>query len=399
MNSPKGVKTSTAIKLSEGEQAMLVQAQEDGIMRGIDLLGRLTYSKWGMLKSGVGAAANIGSAAYSYGSAQTDSLGSETGQGKGDEYAKTERLVGKAWQTVASEIATNTALTKVASLLQVAVGSVLSWIKSLVLSVDVIGKAAPFFGNVKGLYDATKLARQSHVSFKNGAMLTEMSSAVASGVPSIALKSFITYAKSEGVRLAAKSAYTYAKSLGGIIAEIFTLGAWSLVELITSIVEAVAGFAYSLMNGILFEKVCARCRDYMIANDTPPADEFRTMISGSPFAGAVFFAGAFRIGQFNISSVLSNENRVISTNTLTNALTQINEAQKVACSYVAASHFEMTLRYASDKQEHGWILKAMKGYADETPKTDLLTENATKWQRFKYGARKAKRGMKKLKFW
>lgn len=398
-----GRKTSTTVQISEDLQSTLLQAQDEGIMRGIDLIARLHYTKFNMIKSGLGVLNNSASAAHSYFTAQNEESATATGQGAADEFTSTQGLLTRAWNAVASKLAKDNWIFKLANLLGTGLWPILSWIRDQVLSFEVISKAAPFFGNVKGLVEASEMAHQSYRDFENTSMLNEMGHAVASGVPSIALEGFTKYARMEGIRMAAKSAYTFAKSLGGIIAEIFTFGAWSFIELMTSIIEAVAGFAYSLVNGLLFNKVSDRCRDYVVMNEAPPAEEFRTMISGSPFVGAVFFAGAFRIGQFHLTSVLSGGDRILSSNSVMFSMSKVNEAQKTACSYVARSHFELSLRHTTDQETLGWILPAMRGYSDESIKTDIITQNASNWDQLKWAGRQTKKKMKshakKLRFW
>ena len=116
-------------------------------------------------------------------------------------------------------------------------------------------------------------------------------------------------------------------------------------------------------------------------------DDFRGIVKGAPFVGAVFFGAAHYIGQFNLTSLLADTDMVISTNTLTDGVSKVGLAQKTACGYVANSHFEIGFRDSSSKKEYGWLLNAMKGYADDAPKSDFLTSQATRWTRFKHKAK------------
>ena len=57
-----GVKTSTAIRLTDKEVDLLNSAQEAGLSRGITLLSHMTFSKKQMALEGLKGAASIGSA-------------------------------------------------------------------------------------------------------------------------------------------------------------------------------------------------------------------------------------------------------------------------------------------------------------------------------------------------
>ena len=72
------------------------------------------------------------------------------------------------------------------------------------------------------------------------------------------------------------------------------------------------------------------------------------------------------------------------------AVASVGQAQKLACGYIAASHFEVGFRDAESRARYAWLLEMMSGYASDAPKSDFLTANATNWQQLKHKAKKFK---------
>ncbi len=390
MNQHTGTKTSTAIKLSDKEMGMLEDAQEAGISRGITLLSQMTFSKKQMAIDALTTSVSIATTSidFSKGEDNDDTVGSLIGDGA---EAKINTLLSKCWDKARAKVANNKWLSRASHVLEVGLNQLISWIKGLIFSGKVLAQVVPFYGNIKGIVDGALIAIETHGHRSSFESLVEMGDKVSSGISSAALDAFSKYARAEMIRCAGKSAWTFAKSIGGLLAEIFSFGAWKVVDFVIAIVEAITSFCFSVVQAVLFDKATKKFGDYATARTLPSADEFRTIVSGCSFVGCVYFAAANYIGHFNISSMLSNSSRVLSTKSLTDGLTKINEAQKMACGYASSSHFKISFRDAAAKEEFGWVLDMIEGYSSSAPKSEFLTKNATRWQRFKHKAKKLKR--------
>lgn len=335
---------------------------------------------------GVDAAASVFSASKNFASGGSDDT---VGSIIGDEAeSKIKALLGKAWDKAREKLENNPKLVAACTFLERGLGELLGRIKGLIFNSQVLGQLVPFYGNVKGIIDGAIQAIAAHGHRTAMDTLNDMGPAVASGVATEALSGFTTYVKGEFVRTAVKSAYTFAKSIGGLLAEIFSFGAWSVVSFVTAIIEAIVGFVNSLVQGMLFDRATEKFKEYSEARSLPTPEEFRTVLAGCSFVGCVFFASANYVGHFNLTSVLAQPQRVLSTKMITDSVGQINEAQKMACQYTSGAAFKLSCRKGAE--DFKWVLKMIEGYSSDVPKSEFLTADATKWQRFKHSFKKIK---------
>lgn len=380
-------KTSTAIILNDKEMQMLESAQQAGLQRGVTLLSNLTFSKTQMAISGLQAGVSIASASSSFASGGSDdTVGSIAGDAA---EAKIQQLLHKCWDKAREKVENNIWLSRACDLLEVGINQLLSWVKGLIFSGGVLDKLVPLYGNIKGIVDGAIQAVDARSQHTVVDALGNMGPQVSSGVATAALEGFTKYAQGEMLRAAGKSAWTFAKSIGGLLAEIFSFGAWTVISFATAVVEAIVGFAYGLVQAILFDRTTEKFGQYAEARSLPSAEDFRTIITGCPYVGCVFFAAANYIGHFNLTSVLASPNRVLSTKMLTESIPKINDAQLAACGYTRDSSFTLDFRSAEAQQEYTWILKMIEGYSTDTPKAEFLTQDATRWSRFKHKAKSA----------
>ena len=385
MNVSTGIKTSTAIKLTDKEMGLLEQAQQDGLARGITILSKLTFSKSKMAFAAAESAISVTKSSVDFSKGGSDdTVGSILGD---TAEAKIQKLLGKCWDKVRQKTERSPWLTKACHVLEVGLNQLLSFVKGVIFSGAVMAQLVPFYGNVKGIIDGAILAVGAHGHRTATDTLNEMGPSVASGISTEALNGFTKYARAEMIRTAGKSAYTFAKSIGGLLAEIFSFGAWTVVTFVAAVVEAIASFVNSLVQAIMFDRATKKLRDYGICRQLPSAEEFRTILAGCSFVGCVFFAASNYIGHFNVTSVLANPSRVLSTKMLTDSVTKIAQAQKMACGYTTGAAFSLDFRTPESQAEYGWILKMIEGYANDKPKSEFLTSDATRWDRFKHKAK------------
>jgi len=391
MNQLSGMKTSTAIMLNQSEISMLADAQEQGLIRGMVLLSKLTFNWKAIAKSGVVSGAKL---------ARKGKKLAKGGDDESEAQSEIGGFMGRAWGEASEQLAGNSAIAQCARTLGVSVSEVINEAKDCVLSSELISELVPFWGSVKALIKGAKGikdTRQKHNSFK---ALSEMAPVMASGFPTVAMDAFLKYARNETVLAAGKTAYTFAKGIGKLLVDIFAAPVASIIGFVSAVVEAVVSFAYKLIQGALFAKATEKARICVEEQKQMSIDDFRKIVSTSSFVGAVFFAAANYIGHFNLTALLSNTSNVISTNSLMDSVGKVSQVQRMACEYLEAAAFKVQFRKAQDSEEYGWLLKMMSGFADTMPKSEFLTEDATRWQRFKHKAKnmvnKGKRAKKKL---
>jgi hypothetical protein len=387
MTETSGKKTGTAIKMNDELLDHLKADQERGLQRGVTLLSKLTFSKEQMAIDALKSSVSIGMASHSFatGGGDDDTVGSIIGDAA---ESKISALLGKCWDKAREKVEKHKWLKRACHLLEVGMNQLLSWVKGLILNGKVLAQVVPFYGNIKGIIDGAILAVNAHGQRTSFEALSSMGDTVASGISSAALDAFTKYARAETLRTAGKSAYTFAKSIGGLLAEIFSFGAWKVVDFVIAVVEAITSFVFSLVQAILFDKATEKFGEHARANTLPTPEDFRTIVSGCSFVGCVFFAAANYIGHFQISALMSAPGRVLSSKMLTDSLTKISAAQRTACEYTSNAHFKVSFRTTQGKEEFGWILKMIEGFADDAPKSYILTDKATRWQRFKHKTKK-----------
>ena len=380
------MKTSTAIKLSGKEAAMLQKAQDDGIARGVTLLSNLTFDRWDMGMRGLDAAVSVGTSTASFvknPGGSDDTAGSLLGD---EAESKINKLLSKAWDKARTKLENTPFLVKACDLLERGLSQLLGYVKGLIFNGKVLGMLVPFYGNVKGIIDGAIMAVDTHSQRTSIDQLKAMGPQVASGVPTVALASFTSYARAEYLRSAGKTAYTFVKSIGGLLAEIFSFGAWTVISFTAAVVEAIFSFVNSLIQGMLFDRTTVLFRDYVKNNTMPSPAQFRTILGGCSFVGCAFFASANYIGHFNLTSALSSPDRVLSTSTTMAAVAAVGDAQRMACGYSSSAAFKLACRPGGEQFK--WVVDMMGGMADQSPKSEMLTENASKFVRFKYKAKR-----------
>lgn len=383
-------KISTAIRLSRAEVNMLEDAQYDGLCRGVTLMSTLTFRWQDLLLQSVSGAASVANSALDFQitSPSSNALARTGSSTTGIAHDAIQKLLEKVWTLVERKMLANETINDLCRLLKIGISALLTMLKTFLVSIHVIGQIIPVWGALKNSYDSLMSVIETYGHYKSWDNLNDLSAAIGSGFPMVAMNGFITYVRNEGLRTAAKSAYSIGKTIGSIVAQVFSMGATSIVDLATAIFEAVASWAHTMFMAITFAYSTDKCNKYIESDEGMDVDQFRKVIKASPFFSAVFFGAANYIGHFNLTALLSDTSNVISTSSLMTGVASVNEVQKIACGYVADSHFEIGFRDARDREQYSWLLKMMRGYASDAPKSEFLTEDATRWQRFKHKTKK-----------
>ena len=385
-----GKKTSTAIVLNDKERQLLKDAQEEGLQRAVTLFSYMTFSKKDMVKRGLFAAKDIAVADYKN---DNGTLGTTKAHGVADDEIK--KLLNAAFDKAAEKITKNDNIRKALGYLGKGMSELLVWIKGQLLSSSVLAMLVPLYGNVKEIIGGAIQAVKAYAQKTAIDTLNAMSPVVSAGIPTEALNAFTTFAKAERARAAAKSAYTMSKGIGLLLCEIFTVGATTAITFAAKIVEAVVGFVYSLVQGSIFADATSKFHEWRAKGEVPSPEQFRILISGCSFLGTVFFASANYIGHFNLTNMLADTNKILSTNMLMSSMPKINEAQKMACGYVNDHCFDIDLR--SEGKKYKWVKDMIKGYGNTKIHSEFLTADASFWTKVKHKSKVVKNGTMEYK--
>ncbi|MFK5915807.1 MAG: hypothetical protein QM484_15680 [Woeseiaceae bacterium] len=389
-----------SIILTTKEKEMLANAQYEGLKRGVLLLSTLTYDWEALAWQAIGSAVNITNSQVFQSDSPESKKTMERLSTSGDEIAmdaaakKIGSLLTKAWDKVEAKIRNDPWIERLVKVLKIGLSTLLAWIKKIILSKEVIGNLVPFYAATKGLIDGAKGVIETHGHRSTWDNLKSASPDIASGFPTVALNAFSQFVKVEGMRSAAKTAYTFAKTITSVLLQIFTMGISSVVDFVTSIIEAVSTFAYSVFQAVTFGKATNLCRECVQERRLMTVSDFQTICASSTYVGCVFFGAANYIGHFNITSVLSSETSIISSSSLLTSVAKVGEIQKSACSYILNSNFDMKFCSKNEENQYGWALQMMKGYGSDAPRSEFLTANASSFTKFKHYGKKLWRKIK-----
>ncbi|MFO7856072.1 MAG: hypothetical protein R6V44_12800 [Paracoccaceae bacterium] len=337
------------VTVSKDDADLLEDAREKGIGRGLELLSTMTFRWEDLARQGASGAIAIGSAAHgTFGMSGTPGQAGDRRNAFGKLADSAEDAImaqlSRVWARIRTRVIRNDVIKKCCDVLGVGVSWLLDRIKSCVLSGEIVAKLVPVYGAIKGAYDGVMLAVETHNHQGAFESLRAMAPKIGSGFPTVAMNGFKTCVRTETIRAGARTVCTFGKTIAQELTDIFSAGVASIVAFATCVVEAAVSFAYSVIQAVLFDRATDKARACIAEKGTMHENEFRDMIKGGPFVGAVFFAAANYTGHFNLTPVPTRQGLVISDSSMSNAVASVNEAQKLAAGCIVASHFEIGFR-------------------------------------------------------
>ncbi len=370
------------ITLTKDEKMSLARDRVRGVTRGIALLSGLTCD-WEKLTSdsltkGCSAVQTAVAQTKNFNGGNKDSVDwSKFGKSTGSfAYDKVAKYIGKIWDYVRAKIEQNDWLKRLCRLLNVGLNVALGYLKKALLSPEVMKQLVPFYGPLKSTIDAVNEAINVKGMVDSLARMSTAAADIAMGIPATAMGAFQKYARAETIRATGKAAYNFAKSIGMALLQAFTVGAASIATFTATVVETVMGIAYNFTQAFLFRKATDRCRGMVAGKVRPSTETFKLACAAAPFAGAVFLGAAHYIGSPNVAAAFSSSQKVLSSGMVQSAITSVSDVQKSAAKFVAASHFPITFHDAKAKEKFGWVMDMIKGSADSSPKSHIITQKA-----------------------
>ena len=346
------------------EMQKAVKADADAaVWEAMTVLSKLKYSESEMLRTGMSSGLAISGAVGDFKDGGSDtSVGDVVKEGLTEAAKKTKilKLLKKCWERVKRKLAKAEFMKKACVMLEVGFEVLLEKAWKAISGEGVLKLLVPFYGNVRSVIDGAI----GHVDDANKLTgideMQKVAPKIAEGIPSVSIKAFINYAKADLVLSTGKHAYKILKGFGGVLAEIFTFGAWKAVELAAAVFEAVSSFVNAMIQGTLFNAATARMKDEAIRREVT-AEKFRTMIAGCPMLGAVFFALPEQYNcRYGLISVLTNADTNLQPSVVKAAEHQVDKLHKMACEYVKNAPFTLDFRSSASAEEYGHIMNRIR---------------------------------------
>ncbi len=402
------------LKLTDREYAMLVDARDQGIKRGVSLLAKMRCDWESVLWEGAGSAAAIGGsqggeALYPADSTNLfsspladavpnvwDSLIPEESSAAFDLPAKDApagiaKFLLWALKKAVAKLKNNEWVQRFLKLVGLSMGFVAEVVKRKLLSGQVLASLIPFYGPLKSLIVGGVKAYHARQDDTSLDRLRAAAPQIGSGIPTAMFQRFDAFLVRELAMSAGKAAYNFGKGIASVLVAIFASAASSALELVMSVVEAVASFFYMAYQAITFQKATEKCRQWVKYGDVSRELDLADGVAACPFIGCLFFGGANYIGHFNLTAMLTDERYLRSAN-LIQAVSEVSAVQRIACQYIVRTKFPFQAIDAKDQ----WLIKMMNGLADSSPRSEFVTEDASAAVKFAHYGKKALRAGKKV---
>lgn len=389
-----GSRDFLVLKPNARDLELLNTAHDDGIKRGVSLLAKFTCDVESIVWSGLSSAASVTSGAMTYGLPESTPSSSAMGRAStnvGDvAYGGVSGFLEWAYGKVVEKIKSNEWIQRVTKVFGIGLKWVLDYVKKLLLSKELIQNLIPLYGPIKGLID-TGIKIYDAASASNALnRIAAAAAQIGSGLPTLMFEHLKNYLSREVVVNAGKAVYTFGKSLATILVSVFAAPAATALSLVTSVVEAVSSFVSLVYQGLTFKGATDKAREWVRVGNIAADLDLSEGVAACPFLGCLFFGAANYMGHFNLSAMMTKPALLTSAN-LSLAVGEVSAVQKVACEYVKST--SVPFKVIDSKDE--WIIKMMKGYASNSPRSEFLTENASAKTKFKhYGKIGLRRGGK-----
>ena len=394
-NAVSGSRDFLALKPTVVELDMLRDARDNGIIRGVTLLSKMTCDVESVIWSGVSSAASLTAGNLSFGHAAGGPEATAMGRASSNAGEVTYGTVGNflewAYEQAADKIRSNEWVQRLVKVFGLGLKFLLEYIKKTLISADLIKTLLPVHGPVKGLID-TGMRVYDAASASNALnRINQAAAQIGSGLPTVMFKNLQDYLTREVAMNAGKAVYTFGKSLANVLLSVFAAPAATVLSLVTGVIEAVTSFVYLVFQGLTFKGATDKCRDWLKVGDIQEGLEFGEGIAACPFIGCMFFGAANYMGHFNLSAMLTKPSLLTSAN-LTLAVSEVSAVQKVACQYVKSTQ----VPFKCTDSSYDWVLQMMNGMASNAPRSEFLTEDASMKTKFRHYGRKGLRVAKKV---
>lgn len=216
---------------------------------------------------------------------------------------------------------------------------VLGVLKFHLFKDGVMATAVPMLGPLKDSVDAVakgavnlRLATKSFQRVTAARSLIDPTSDAAT-----AIDSFDTLLKIETAKTVTTLAYRLLKDTALVVTEVLTLGAMTVVQVVTALVEVIVGFVYQLVYMLVFRKSVKKCREWVVAGAEPDDLDFKSWIAGCPLLGAYFLVGLSAGGGAVTALSMFSQSGDISSTDFQSASTKLLRVRQAAAAFLKES--------------------------------------------------------------
>lgn len=216
---------------------------------------------------------------------------------------------------------------------------VLGVLKFHLFKEGVMATAVPLLGPLKESVDAAiKGGAQFRLASNSFQRVTAAKSLVVpSSEAATAIDAFEKLLIIETTRTAADLAYRLLKDTALVVTEVLTLGAMTVVQVVTAVVEVIVAFVYQLVYSLVFRKSVGKCREWVKAGAVPDDLDFRAWIAACPLLGAYFLIGLSAGGGAVTALSMFSQSGEISSTDFQSASTKLMKVRQAAAAYVQDS--------------------------------------------------------------
>ncbi len=332
--------SSYVVTLDDAAVAQLKQLRTVATERSVMMIAAMNVD-WGsfafdQLESASSAAINLGHTNYGGGWSNAQNNQTSAGQVESTTAGKILNIVlMKSTKTLQEDARVENVL-KAAGL---GINVVLGVLKFHLFKDGVMATAVPMLGPLKESVDAVargavdlRLATKSFERVTAARSLIDRTSDAAT-----AIHAFDTLLKIETAKTVTNLAYRLLKDTALVVTEALTLGAMTVVQVVTSLVEVVVGFVYQLVYMLVFRKSVNKCREWVVGGARPDDLDFKSWIAGCPLLGAYFLVGLSAGGGAVTALSMFSQGGEISSTDFQAASVKLLRVRQAAAAYLKHS--------------------------------------------------------------
>jgi hypothetical protein len=322
--------------------AMIAAMEVDWLSFGFD-----------QLNSASSLAIDLGHTAYGSDWAQAQNNQTVGGQVLYNTYAK---IFSTAIDKANDELVKDERVQNVLKGVGLSINVTLGVLKYHLFKEGVLSKAVPLMGPLKDAVTAIGSGamdfRLAHNSFRR--VEAARSLILPTSDAATAIDGFHSLLIIETAKSAVNLAYRLVKDTALVATEILTMGAMTVVQVVTAIVEVVVGFVYQLVYSLVFRKSVAKCREWVKAGAAPEDLDFRSWIAACPLLGAYFIVGLSAGGGATTALSMFGQAGSVSSTDFQSASVKLLKVRQAAAAYIKQSPVKVAWTGPSGK-DFEWI--------------------------------------------
>lgn len=332
--------TSYVVDLDASTVALLKKLRNDATQRSVTMIAAMnvdwTSFAFGQIESASSLAINLGHTDYGSGWAGAQNNQTSLGQ---MESTTAGKILNICLEKSGKILGDDERVENVLRAAGLGINIVLGVLKFHLFKDGVMSKAVPLLGPLKDSVDAVaKGGVQLRLVSKSFQRVTAARSVIDRTTDAaVAIDGFETLLKIETAKSVTTLAYRLLKDTALVVTEVLTLGAMTVVQVVTAVVEVIVDFVYQLVYSLVFRKSVTKCREWVVAGSEPDDLDFRSWMAGCPLLGAYFLLGlSAGGGAVTALSMFSQAGEVCSTD-FQSASTKLLKVRQAAAAFVQDS--------------------------------------------------------------